>query len=179
MNTIKKEEVQMRPYMNPYLAGFLLGILLLITIYITGRGLGASGGIKAVVLLLTKTFQPLHWENGAYFQKYALSHTGNPLDTWLFFEIVGVVIGAFYSGLISNRVGFRIDRGFRITNKTRLLMAGLGGILFGFGSQLGRGCTSGAALSGMAVMSFGGIVTMISIFGSAYLVAYFFRKFWI
>ncbi|MCK5206687.1 MAG: YeeE/YedE family protein [Cyclobacteriaceae bacterium] len=176
---MKKEDVNMRPYMNPYLAGFLLGILLLITIYITGRGLGASGGIKAVVLLIAKTFQPHQWENGVYFQQYAQSHAGNPLNTWLFFEIIGVVIGAFYSGLISNRVGFRIDRGFRITNKTRLLMAGLGGILFGLGSQLGRGCTSGAALSGMAVMSFGGILTMIAIFGSAYMVAYFFRKFWI
>ena len=58
-------------------------------------------------------------------------------------------------------------------------MAGLGGILFGFGSQLGRGCTSGAALSGMAVMSFGGVVTMFSIFGAAYFVAYFVRKYWI
>ena len=176
---MKKEDVNMRPYMNPYVAGFLLGILLLITIYITGRGLGASGGIKSIVLLLVKTFQPSQWGNGTYFQQYAQTHTGNPLNTWLFFEIIGVVIGAFFSGIISNRVGFRIDRGVKITNKTRLLMAGIGGILFGLGSQLGRGCTSGSALSGMAVMSFGGILTMVAIFGSAYLVAYFFRKLWI
>ena len=174
-----KEDVNMRPYMNPYLAGFLLGLLLLVTIYITGRGLGASGGVKALVLLLVRTFEPAQWENGTYFQLYNQTHTGNPLNTWLFFEIIGVVIGAFYSGLISNRVGFRIDRGMKITNKTRLLMAGIGGVLFGLGSQLGRGCTSGSALSGMAVMSFGGILTMFAIFGSAYMVAYFFRKFWI
>ncbi len=169
----------MRPYMNPYVAGFLLGILLLITIYITGRGLGASGGVKSIVLLLVKTFQPSQWGSGTYYLQYAQTHTGNPLNTWLFFEIIGVVIGAFFSGIISNRVGFRIDKGVKITNKTRLLMAGIGGILFGLGSQLGRGCTSGSALSGMAVMSFGGILTMIAIFGSAYLVAYFFRKLWI
>jgi len=54
-----------------------------------------------------------------------------------------------------------------------------GGALFGFGSQLARGCTSGAALSGMAVMSFGGILTMMAIFGMAYAMAYFFRKLWI
>ncbi len=165
--------------MNPYVAGFLLGILLLLTIYITGRGLGASGGLKAVVLTAVKAVQPDQWTNGSYFQHYTGSHTGSPLNSWLFFEIIGVVIGAFYSGLISSRLDFKIDKGFRITNKTRLLMAGLGGILFGFGSQLGRGCTSGAALSGMAVMSFGGIVTMLSIFGAAYLAAYFFRKYWI
>jgi uncharacterized membrane protein YedE/YeeE len=55
----------------------------------------------------------------------------------------------------------------------------IGGALFGFGSQLGRGCTSGAALSGMAIFSTGGILTMLSIFGGAYLFAYFFRKLWL
>lgn len=174
-----KEKAIVRPYMNPYLAGILLGLLLFVTIYITGRGLGASGGIKSVVLLLVKTIQPQQWASGAYYQNYAASHAGNPLNSWLFFEVAGVVLGAFYSGLISNRIGFRIDKGMRITNKTRLLMAGIGGVLFGLGSQLGRGCTSGSALSGMAVMSFGGIITMMAIFGSAYMLAYFFRKFWI
>ena len=48
-----------------------------------------------------------------------------------------------------------------------------------YGSQLGRGCTSGSALSGMAVMSYGGIITMAAIFGMAYAMAYFFRKLWI
>lgn len=176
---MNKEAANVRPYMNPYLAGFLLGLLLLATIYITGRGLGASGGIKSMVLLLVRTFQPQQWENGTYFQIYNQTHTGNPLNSWLFFEITGVVIGAFFSGIISNRLGFKIDRGMKITNKTRLLLAGVGGILFGVGSQIGRGCTSGSALSGMAVMSFGGILTMGAIFGSAYLVAYFFRKLWI
>ena len=36
--------------MNPYLVGFLLGLVLLGTIYVTGRGLGASGAIKSVVV---------------------------------------------------------------------------------------------------------------------------------
>jgi uncharacterized membrane protein YedE/YeeE len=54
-----------------------------------------------------------------------------------------------------------------------------GGALFGYGSQMGRGCTSGSALSGMAVMSLGGIVTMMAIFGMAYALAWFFRKLWL
>ena len=49
------ETSKVRPYMNPYLAGFVLGMVLLTTIYITGRGLGASGGIKSVVLTGVKT----------------------------------------------------------------------------------------------------------------------------
>ena len=41
------------------------------------------------------------------------------------------------------------------------------------------GAESGAALSGMAVLSVAGFVTMMAIFGSAYLFAWFFRKNWI
>ena len=173
------ETAKVRPYMNPYLAGFLLGMVLLTTIYITGRGLGASGGLKSVVLLGVKTLTPSAWNQGTFYQEFTQEHPGNPLNNWLVFEMIGLVVGAFYSGLISNRLGFRISKGDRITNKTRLMYAALGGLLFGLGSQFGRGCTSGAALSGMAVMSFGGIITMLAIFGSAYMVAFFVRKLWL
>ncbi len=165
--------------MNPYLAGFLLGIVLLTTIYITGRGLGASGSLKSVVMEGVRTLQPATWNHDTFYKEYVAEHPGNPLNSWLVFEIIGLIIGSFYSGLISNRLGFRITKGEKITNSTRLMFAALGGLLFGLGSQLGRGCTSGAALSGMAVMSFGGLVTMVAIFGSAYMVAFFVRKLWI
>ena len=33
-------------YMNPYIAGTMLGIVLLLAMYLSGRGLGASGGLK-------------------------------------------------------------------------------------------------------------------------------------
>lgn len=166
--------------MNPYLAGILLGLILLSAIYITGRGLGASGGIKAIVNAGVKNLAPDHWESMPYYQEQdAMVSGSSPLRTWLFFEITGVFIGAVLSGILSNRMRWKLEKGPAITNKTRLAFAVIGGALFGFGAQLGRGCTSGAALSGMAVLSFGGIITMMAIFGSAYALAYFFRKLWI
>ena len=60
-----------------------------------------------------------------------------------------------------------------------VIFAFAGGILFEFGAALARGCTSGAALSGMAVLATGGFVTMLTIFGGAYAFAYFARKLWI
>lgn len=168
-----------KPYMNPYLAGIFLGVVLLATIYITGRGLGASGGVKSVVLYGVEQAAPEHWENTAYYANYDENNEGSPLNTWLFYEVLGVVVGALLSGIISNRMALKLEKGPGITNKTRVIFAVLGGLLFGFGSQLGRGCTSGSALSGIAVMSFGGIITMLAIFGSAYMVAYFFRKLWL
>ena len=169
-----------KPYMNPYLAGILLGMVLLATIYITGRGLGASGGFKSMVMSGVKEVTPTHYSAGTYYQNFEETSGGeSPLRSWLFFEIIGVFVGAVISGIISNRMGWKLEKGPRITNRTRIIFAVLGGALFGFGSQLGRGCTSGSALSGMAVMSLGGLITMMAIFGGAYALAFFFRKLWL
>lgn len=168
-----------KPYMNPYMAGFLLGLVLLVTIYVTGRGLGASGGTKGAVAAVVKSVAPDHYESTEFYKNYDDAHSGSPLRAWLVFEVLGVVLGAFLSGLVSNRIAFKLDKGPGVRNRIRIVAALFGGLLFGFGSQLGRGCTSGAALSGMAVMSLGGILTMMAIFGSAYALAFFFRKLWI
>ncbi|MBK7105731.1 MAG: YeeE/YedE family protein [Ignavibacteriae bacterium] len=166
-------------YMNPYLAGFLLGLLLVATVYITGRGLGASGAVKSMTVQVVESVTPNHAENTKFYKEYLSEHAGSPLKSWLVFEVIGVLIGAFISGLVSERLNLTLEHGPRINSRIRIFGAITGGLLFGFGAQLGRGCTSGAALSGMAVLSSGGILTMIAIFGGAYLFAYFFRKFWI
>jgi len=168
-----------KKYMNPYLAGFFLGFVLLTTIYVSGRGLGASGAIKSFVVQTVETIAPDHAATTDYYINQRQSHPGGPLKSWLVFEVIGVIIGAFLSAVISNRVMVKVEKGYGVKNAVRIAAAVFGGVLFGFGSQLARGCTSGAALSGMAVMSFGGILTMMAIFGMAYALAYLFRKLWI
>lgn len=165
-------------YWNPYFAGFLLGIILILTFYITGRGLGASGAAKAIVTQSVHTVAPKHTANNAY---YAEQFKGGktPISNWLVFEVLGILAGAFISGSLSGRVYFRTQHSPKITTKKRLTYALLGGALFGFGAQFAKGCTSGAALSGMSVLSLGGYIAMMSIFGGAFLFAYFFRKLWI
>ncbi len=165
-------------YWNPYYGGFLLGILIILTFFLTGRGLGASGAMKSSVVTLVDKVAPTHAENNAYYSKF-LSKGDTPMNTWLVYEALGVLLGAFISGGLSGRIGWRIQHSPKITSKRRLIFALIGGILFGLGAQIARGCTSGAALSGMAVLSTGGFITMLAIFGSAYLFAYFFRKNWI
>lgn len=169
---------QPKPYLNPYLSGFLLGLVLLATFFITGRGLGASGAIKSTVVTAVDAVSHSHASQSAYYSQF-LSDDKHPLNDWLVFEVLGVLVGAFLSGALAGRLKVKVEHSPRIRIRTRLIAAAAGGLLFGFGSQLGRGCTSGAALSGMAVLSTAGFVTMLAIFGSGYLFAYFFRKLWI
>lgn len=165
-------------YWNPYYGGFLLGILILFTFYLTGRGLGASGAMKSSVVSIIESVAPTHAEESNYYSKF-ITEDESPMKTWLVFETLGVLIGAFISGGLNGRIGWRIQHSPKITSKRRLVFALGGGVLFGLGAQIARGCTSGAALSGMAVLSTGGFITMLAIFGSAYATAYFFRKNWI
>ena len=101
------------------------------------------------------------------------------MKSWLVFEMLGVLVGGFLSGALSGRLKLKVEHSPKITSRRRLIFALAGGVLFGFGSQLGRGCTSGSALSGMAVLSLGGFITMAGIFGTGFALAYFVRKNWI
>lgn len=164
--------------MNPYLAGVLLGLVLLTANFIAGRGLGASGAIKSVIVTGVHAVAPGHAEKAPFYLEYLDAHP-KPMKSWLVFEMLGVLVGGFLSGALSGRLKLKVEHSPKITSKRRLIFALAGGVLFGFGSQLGRGCTSGSALSGMAVLSLGGILTMAAIFGTGYALAYFVRKNWI
>ena len=176
---VKSKSVKSAKYLNPYLGGVLLGIVLLAANFVSGRGLGASGAIKSTVVTAVTTVAPASAEKSAFVKEFRESHQGNPMKTWLVFEMLGVLVGGFLSGTIAGRLKFKVEHSPKITSQRRLAFALAGGILFGFGSQLGRGCTSGSALSGMAVLSLGGFVTMMAIFGTAFALAWFFRKNWI
>ena len=164
--------------MNPYLAGTLLGLVLLMSMYLSGRGLGASGGLKYCVVSIVGAVDQPHAMQSVYYSKY-FQEDEKPLTNWLTFVIFGVLTGGFISGALSRRLKLKIEKSPGISNTRRLIFAFIGGVFFVYGAQLARGCTSGAALSGMAVLSVAGFVTMLSIFGSAFAFAWFFRKNWI
>jgi uncharacterized membrane protein YedE/YeeE len=165
-------------YLNPYLGGVILGTVLLLSFYISGRGLGASGAVKNSVAATVNVIAPAHVEQSAYYSQFA-GGDKKPMNNWLVFEVIGALAGAFLSGIIFNRLKLKVEHSPNITSRRRLVFALSGGLIFGFGSQLAKGCTSGAALSGMAVLSLGGYITMIAIFGTAFIAAWIFRKNWI
>ncbi len=175
-NSIKKNNEK---YINPYLGGVLLGIVMLISIFISGRELGISGSVRNTVVETAKVISPKAAENSTYYKKFLKKDT-SPMSNWLDYEVLGVFLGGLLSGILFKRIKKPfIEHGKSITAKRRLIYALIGGILFGFGTRLGRGCTSGAALSGASTFSYGGVVVMFVLFGSAFAVAYFFRKLWV
>jgi len=166
-----------KPYMNPYLAGTILGIVLFLAYFITGTGLGASGGLNRLLVFMQNAVSPDHIDQVPYLLKMAGGDT-NPLDSWIVFLTVGTVFGGFFSGLLGRRVKLETNKGPQVSNRTRWIMAFIGGALMGYGARLARGCTSGQALSGGAVLSVGSWAFMFAVFGGAYALAYFLRKLW-
>lgn len=176
---MEKQGRKPRPYINPYLGGVLLGLVLIAAYYVSGRGLGASGAVKSTVVKTVNTVAPEHSKKDAFYADYNASRPEGPMKSWLVYQMLGVIVGGFISGAVSGRLKWKIEHVPTISSRRRLIFALAGGILFGYGSQLGRGCTSGSALSGMAVVSVGGFISMAAIFGTAFLLAYFFRKNWV
>lgn len=166
-----------KAYMNPYLAGILLGVVLFLAFFVTGTGLGASGGLNRMLVFFQNLAVPEHIDQVPYLLKMA-GGSLNPLDSWIVYLTVGTILGGLLSGLWGKRVKIETNKGPRIGNKTRWMMAFLGGILMGYGARLARGCTSGQALSGGAVLSVGSWAFMLAVFAGAYAFAYFLRRFW-
>lgn len=162
-------------YINPYLGGFLLGLVLLAAYYFGGHGLGSSGAIRNFVQAAFNSLMPSYVQGHGFFGNLP----ENIWHTWIVLVFIGAIIGGFISGTVAGRLKLTVEKGPRISSKVRLIMALTGGLLFGIGAQLGRGCTSGAALSGMAVLSASGIITMMAIFGTGFAAAFLFKRFWL
>ncbi len=166
-----------KPYWNSYFGGVLLGTVLFASYFLTGNGLGASGGLSRYVAYIEDLIAPGHINQVPYLISMAGGET-NPLDNWIVMVSTGVILGGFVSGLINGRAKFETNKGPNITKQQRWLVAFLGGILFTYGARLARGCTSGQALSGGATLAAGSWAVMFAIFGGAYALAYFVRRLW-
>lgn len=166
-----------RPYANPYFGGLLLGILLFLAFFITGNGLGASGGLNRILVFFEDLVAPGHVDRTPYLLAMA-GGDKNPLDNWVVPVALGTLLGGFVSGWRNGRLRVETGKGPRIGTRTRWLMAFAGGAFMGYGARLARGCTSGQALSGGAVLAVGSWAFMFAVFGGGYALAYFVRRLW-
>jgi hypothetical protein len=167
-----------QPYMDPYLAGVGLGLVLLAAFVAMGRGLGASGAFSAVAAWALNAVAPAYVAGNEFLSPYIGDGSTHPLKAWLVFEVAGVFAGALLSGLLARRAALTIEKGPRVSTGARLLLAFAGGMLMAIGAHLARGCTSGQALTGGALLNAGSWAFMMCVFGGAYAVAWLLRGEW-
>lgn len=172
-----KSDDPLKRLWNPYAAGVALGLVLFGAFILTGSGLGGSGGIARVMSFATCEAAPGTCNQNGYLAHLA-GGSNNPLDHPMVWMMLGVIAGGFVSGLLSGRLGVDTFKGPRIGRHTRWALAFLGGGLMGVGAGIARGCTSGQALSGGAVLSAGSWAFMMMVFAGAYMLAYPLRKIW-
>jgi len=167
-----------RSYANPYLAGVGLGIVLLGTFLLAGRGLGVVGAIRTLTGDAMRLLFPAHVAANPF---YADERIATPFAAryWIVFEVAGLILGAWLSARLAGRVRTQITHGPRIGDAGRMGYALVGGGIMGFGAALARGCTSGLALSGGALLGVGSWVFMLALFAGGYAAAWFVRRQWI
>ena len=120
-NNTKKERG--RKYLNPYIGGVLLGLVLLAANFVSGRGLGASGAFKSVVVTSINAVDKDAVENLPFMAEYAESHGTSPMKNWLVFEMLGVLVGGFLSGAVAGRLKLKVEHSPKITSRRRLVFA--------------------------------------------------------
>jgi len=169
-----------KPYSDPYVAGVGLGAVLLGSYVLVGRGLGASGAFSSVVAAgAALTMGTERASSSAAMSPYLTHGFTSPLHDWLVLELLGAAVGGFLSAYFAGRLKVRMERGAHITSRSRLVWAVFGGVLMGFGAKLARGCTSGQALTGGALLSVGSWIFIATCFAAAYLLSPFAKRLWL
>jgi len=164
----------MLAYADPYLAGIGIGFVLLAAYVLTGHGLGASGAFSAVVAQASVAVDAAAAE-----QPSIAPYVTAPLwRDWIVLELAGVMIGAYASARLAGRVQHGIERPPHVGAGSRMAFALAGGVLMAFGAKLARGCTSGQALTGGALLSVGSWTFIATTFAAGYLCAPFARRLW-
>lgn len=164
-------------FANPYIAGAALGVVLLASFLIMGKGLGASGAANRIGVAAVDTVAPEHVATVPLMAS-TKQGGGSPLDNWYVFELLGVFLGGLVSAYAAGRLKKGVIRGPNVSVRTRLVLALSGGIVMGMAARLARGCTSGQALSGGALLSAGSWLFMMAVFAGGYAMAYFVRREW-
>lgn len=169
----------MKRYLDPYVAGMAIGLVLLAAYAIAGRGLGASGAFSSVAAAGTAAvIGTADAASSAALAPYLPRGVASPLSDWLVLELLGAVAGGFASAWLAGRLRATVERGTGVAAGTRVYFAAGGGVLMGFGAKLARGCTSGQALSGGALLATGSWIFIASCFAAGYALAPLARRLW-
>lgn len=151
-----------RAFWPPLAAGVALGLVLLLTFLLTGHGLGATGASTRLAAWLGLAVAPGATTANSYLGP--LTENGNPLASWISWQVVGVALGALGAAFWGGRLRLQLDGAQRVGTGKRITSALIGGLLAGFGARVAAGCTSGLGLSGAATLGIAAFVFLGTFF---------------
>lgn len=164
MSTDTAEKHLIKPFWSPLWAGIALGLVLLLTFVLTGHGLGATGASTRVAAWLGLEFAPAAVQANEYLGP--MVERGNPVPSWISWQVVGVALGAVVAAFMGGRFRVQLDGSRSIGTPRRVVTALVGGLLAGFGARVAAGCTSGLGLSGAATLGIAAFVFLGAFFAA-------------
>lgn len=143
-----------KEYWNPYVAIAIAGMISALYFGVTGTVWAVTGEFTRLGghLLQGLGVDVSDW---AYFDLVSLE--GTPLsrtDGWI---VIGMLVGAMITVLLSNSFKIRVPK-----QKRRLVQGFIGGIIAGFGARLALGCNLAAFFTGVPQFSFHSWIFMVT-----------------
>ena len=158
-----------KPFWPSWVAGVALGLVLLLTFLITSHGLGASGAATDLIAGTGLAVAPVATQANAYLGPKVAD--GNPIGSWMTWEVLGLFIGALAAAFMAGRFRVQLDGAHRVGTGARIVRALAGGMLAGFGARVAGGCTSGLGLSGAATLGVAAFVFLALFFATGLIVS--------
>lgn len=162
MSSAESLNKPVKPFWNPVIAGVALGLVLLLTFVWTGHGLGATGATTRMAAWFGLEVAAEATKANEYLGP--MVKNGNPVSSWITWQVVGVGLGALLAAFMAGRFRVQLDGARSVGTPKRLVTALVGGMLAGFGARVAAGCTSGLGLSGAATLGIAAFVFLGTFF---------------
>jgi uncharacterized protein len=148
---------------SPYIVGIGIGVLSWGTWLVSNKPIGCSTSFARTAGMIEQAVRGRRQDLRPYFKDVA------PVVDWQWMLVVGMLIGAFISAVISGdfklvMIPSRWALAFGDDTGLRLAVAALGGVLIGFGARWADGCTSGHGISGTMQLAISSWVSAICFF---------------
>lgn len=134
-----------------YIAGPLIGLFVPLLLLIGNKAFGISTSfVHFCSVLLPKGKQKF------------INYDKNE-NIWKFYFVIGMAIGGFIAVylLSENKTTFLPDQYYSWAGYIKLF---IGGLLIGFGTRYGNGCTSGHAITGLSFLNIGSLKATLAFF---------------
>ena len=162
---------------SPYVVGCGIGLLTVVCLVLSDKTLGTSTTYARCGGMIERLFCGKRVLDKACYRQTP------PRVDWQFMLVIGIVVGALISALLSNQFEWQAvpalwASSFGPSVLLRLAVAFVGGAVLGLGARWASGCTSGHGISGTMQLAVSSWIATICFFIGGVVVAMLMYKVW-